>query len=82
MVLPRTRAKLTVEWDLDPVPGWNDNPRDLVTNLQHHLNSAMPHYNPKVTFVSTDDDDYVPLTRIVDHGDGELSWFNEPEDED
>lgn len=56
MVLPRTRAKLTVEWDLDPVPGWNDNPQDLVTNLQHHLNSAMPHYNPNVTFVSTDKD--------------------------
>lgn len=56
MALPRTRAKLTVEWDLDPVPGWNDNPQDLVTHLQHHLDIAMPHYNPNVTFVSTDKD--------------------------
>lgn len=44
----KKRASLTVEWDLDFVPGWNDNPHDLAALLQRYLDGTIPHYNPTV----------------------------------
>lgn len=41
-------AKLTVTWNLDPVPGWNHTPADLVRLLQSILDERIPHYDPQV----------------------------------
>lgn len=50
----RTRIKLAVYADLDPVPGTfhsADSARNVVGNM---LNQAIPHYNPMVSIESYD----------------------------
>lgn len=50
-LFPRRRARLLIEVDLDPVPGWGNNPEDWRAMLQHHLDGSAPHYRPTVTLV-------------------------------
>lgn len=42
---------ITIEIDLDPVPGWGNNPEDHKMMLERYLNETVPHYNPKITSV-------------------------------
>lgn len=44
----RSRSRLVVEIDLDPVPGWGNSPEDHRALVQRLLNDAVPHYNPTV----------------------------------
>jgi hypothetical protein len=48
-LFPRKRARLVVEVDLDPVPGWGHSVDDWQRHLQRHLNDAAGHYHPTVT---------------------------------
>lgn len=48
----RTRARMVVEWDLDPVYGWNHQPEDVVRLVQRYLEDGIPHYRPTVTLNS------------------------------
>lgn len=45
----RTRVTLTVEVDLDPMPGSFYDADDHVTHIQRMLDNAYPHYHPVVT---------------------------------
>ena len=45
------RAKFNVEINLDPVPGWGNNPEDFRLHLERYLNKAMKHYEPTVETV-------------------------------
>lgn len=45
----KPRVRLVVGADLDPVPGWGDNPEDWRALVQRHLDEAVPHYNPIVS---------------------------------
>lgn len=45
----RTRTRLVVEVDLDPIPGWGNWPDDWRAMLQRHLDDVAPHYHPMVT---------------------------------
>jgi hypothetical protein len=49
----RPRVRLTVEADIDPVPGWGDNPQDWQALVQRLLDEAVPHYHPVVTIQET-----------------------------
>lgn len=48
-VFSKPRSRLTVEIDIDPVPGWGDNSDDHRALVQRLLDEAVPHYNPTVT---------------------------------
>ena len=70
--MERTRATATVTWDLDPIPGWNHEPGDVISFLSRDLNERMGHYNPEVKLVKEDDEDitigpimYVNVYRIA-----------------
>ena len=50
-IFPRRQVTLTVTIDIDPVPGWGDNPDDHRALTQKLLTDAIGHYNPVVTVV-------------------------------
>src|SRR5688572_6905830 len=45
----RNRIKVTVEVDLDMLPGFGYDPDSWVNYIQSLLNQTVPHYHPKVT---------------------------------
>ena len=47
--MKKKRARMTIEWDLDAIPGFNHGPEDMVDSIQCHLDGTIPHYNPQVT---------------------------------
>jgi len=47
--LRRKRARLVIEVDLDPVPGWGNTPEDYRALTQRLLDDAIGHYHPTVT---------------------------------
>jgi hypothetical protein len=49
----RKRSRLQVEIDLDPIPGWGNDPEDHRALVQRLLNDAVSHYNPTVTIEET-----------------------------
>lgn len=44
----KRRNVITVEVNLDDIPGWNYDPDDMVKMLQYELDRAVPHYKPVV----------------------------------
>ena len=48
-IFPRRKVTLVVTIDLDPVPGWGDNPDDYRALTQKLLTDSIGHYNPSVT---------------------------------
>jgi hypothetical protein len=52
-MFPRRQVTLTVTIDLDPVPGWGDNPEDYRALTQRLLDGAISHYRPTVTIEAT-----------------------------
>ena len=53
--MKRERIQILVEVDTDPVPGWGNDPNDYVKHLEYLLSQSIPHYNPVVTLLPTDD---------------------------
>lgn len=51
----RNRIKILVEVNTDPIPGWGHDPNDYVEHIQNILNSTIPHYEPDVTLLPTED---------------------------
>ena len=49
------RIKILVEVDTDQVPGWGYDPEDYVKHIRSHLDRSIPHYNPVVTLLPTDE---------------------------
>lgn len=49
--MQRQRVTLTVQVDLDPVPGTFHTKESAVEQVQHILYSSIPHYRPLVTDV-------------------------------
>lgn len=47
--MERLRASIVVvvEVDLDPVPGWGNDPQDFADAIQRHLDDSCPWYHPK-----------------------------------
>lgn len=43
------RITLTVEVNLDPVPGWGNTAEDFRAYLQRNLDDGIGHYHPHVT---------------------------------
>lgn len=43
------RVTLTVEVNLDPVPGWGNTAEDFRVAIQRSLDDMMGHYHPTVT---------------------------------
>lgn len=52
-VFPKRRIRLVVEVDLDPVPGWGNDPEDYRALTQRLLDDAIGHYKPTVTIEAT-----------------------------
>lgn len=50
--MERTRIKLAVYIDLDPVPGAMHTAENAASVIQSMLNTAVGHYNPAVQLVS------------------------------
>jgi hypothetical protein len=48
----KTRIKIEVEVNLDPIPGWGHRPSDYVEHIQRLLDQTIPHYDPQVMYVS------------------------------
>jgi len=48
-IFTKTRISLTVEVDLDPVPGWGNVAEDYRALTQRLLDDAIGHYHPVVT---------------------------------
>lgn len=48
----RRRIRILVEVNIDPVPGWGNDPQDHVKHIEHYLNQTIPHYKPVVTLVA------------------------------
>ena len=48
LLRPR-RVRLVVEVNLDPVPGWGNDPEDYRALTQRLLDDSIPHYKPIVT---------------------------------
>ena len=46
--MKRERVTILVEVDLDPVPGWGNDPKDWVEMIQRNLDARVSHYNPVV----------------------------------
>jgi hypothetical protein len=46
--MKRKRVVLTVQFDLDPIPGANHESSDAVRWLQRLLDNSIPHYKPEV----------------------------------
>lgn len=42
------RARIVVEVNLDPVPGWGNNVQDWVNHVQGLMDRTVKHYNPEV----------------------------------
>jgi hypothetical protein len=55
VIMERERIQILIEVDLDPIPGWGNNPNDYVRLLERLLADRIPHYNPVVMFLPTDD---------------------------
>lgn len=53
--MKRVRTQILVEIDLDPVPGWGNDPQDYVNHIQQMLKQSIPHYHPEVKVFSTFD---------------------------
>lgn len=51
-VCRKRRARIIVEVDLDPVPGWGNDPEDYATLIRNQLADSIPHYHPSVTVES------------------------------
>lgn len=45
---------MTLEVDLDPVPGWGDKPEDWVARIERDALGGGSHYRPELRVVSTD----------------------------
>lgn len=45
---------MTLEVDLDPVPGWGDKPEDWVTRIQRDGLAGGDHYRPELRVLSTE----------------------------
>ena len=52
-LFPRRQVILEVTIDLDPIPGWGDNPEDHRAHVQNLLDSSIGHYHPTVTIEAT-----------------------------
>lgn len=52
--MERTRIKLAVFVDLDPVPGAFNTSEDVQSRIQNMLDHSIPHYNPKIDIESAD----------------------------
>jgi len=52
-LFPKVRVRLTVEVDLDPVPGWGNTAEDYRYLTQRLLDDAISHYHPTVTIEAT-----------------------------
>jgi hypothetical protein len=52
----KKRARVVVEFDLDPVPGWGNSGRDWQGFIQRLLDERVGHYNPSVTVEDSDAD--------------------------
>lgn len=50
-IFPRRRSTLKVSIDLDPVPGWGNDPTDHRELVQSLLDQRVGHYNPTVEIV-------------------------------
>jgi hypothetical protein len=48
-MFPKRRIRLTVEVNLDPVPGWGNVAEDYRALTQRLLDDAIGHYKPTVT---------------------------------
>lgn len=46
--MDRERIQIIVEVDIDPIPGWGNDPQDYVKMLEKSLSDRIPHYNPRV----------------------------------
>ena len=53
-MVTHTKAVIEVKVDIDPIPGWGNNPKDYAELIQKHLNQTIPHYNPEVRLVKTE----------------------------
>lgn len=53
--MTRNRIKILVEVDTDPLFGWGYEPEDYVKHLESLLGDTIPHYNPVVTLMPTED---------------------------
>jgi hypothetical protein len=51
-IFTKRRVRLVVEVDLDPVPGWGNDPDDHRVLMQHLLDVSIGHYSPTVTIES------------------------------
>jgi hypothetical protein len=49
------RIQILVEVYTDQVPGWGNEPKDFVELIERNLSEQIPHYNPVVTLLPTDD---------------------------
>lgn len=47
---------IEVKIRIDPVSGWGNNPQNHVNLLQNILNTAIPHYNPKVKLICVEEE--------------------------
>jgi hypothetical protein len=52
-LLTPVRIRLVVEVNLDPVPGWGNDPEDYRALTQRLLDDAIGHYKPTVTIEAT-----------------------------
>lgn len=50
--MDRERIQILVEVDIDPIPGWGNDPQDYVTMLEKSLSDRIPHYNPRVMLLN------------------------------
>lgn len=58
----KQRAKIVISWNLDMVPGWNDNPDDVKRKIEQfikcrfddieiNLIQSIPHYKPRIDVI-------------------------------
>ena len=52
-LFPKRRIRLTVEVNLDPVPGWGNVAEDYRALTQRLLDDSIGHYHPTVTIEAT-----------------------------
>jgi hypothetical protein len=52
-LFPKHRITLVVTVDLDPVPGWGNDPEDYRALTQRLLDDSIGHYKPTVTIAAT-----------------------------
>lgn len=77
------RIQILVEVNMDPVPGWGNDPFDYVKLIEKMLSDRIPHYNPVVTLleenVEEEATESIPI-KYQDHKVGEVTNIIEKED--